>query len=105
MPLKARDVKKSLRAKGFAEENRDHCYYFFVYDGKKSQINTKISHSETEIDDRNCSSMARQMKLSNPQFKDFVECCLTKEAYLAVLIQAGHIVPPPVPNKTSQRNK
>jgi hypothetical protein len=93
VPLKARDVKKSLKAKGFGEENRDHFYYFFVYNGKKSPIHTKISHGETDIDDRNCASMARQIKLTNPQFKNFVDCCLTKEAYLEVLIQTGHIVP------------
>ena len=105
MPLKARDVKKSLKFKGFEEHSRDHFYYFFIYNGKKSQINTKISHGETEIDDRNCSSMAKQIKLTNQQFKNFVECSLTEEAYLAVLIQAGHIVPQKPAEGVSQKTK
>lgn len=105
MPLKARDVKKSLKFKGFAEENRNHFYYFFVYNGKRSPINTKISHGETEIDDRNCSSMARQIKLTNKQFRDFVDCCLSQEAYVEVLIQAGHLVPPKPSDGVSQKAK
>lgn len=105
MPLKARDVKKSLKSKGFAEENRDHFYYFFIYKGKKSPINTKISHGETDIDERNCSSMARQIRLTNQQFKNFVDCRLTEEAYVEALVKGGHIVPPKPPNGVPPKAK
>ena len=99
MPQKARDVKHSLTRKGFEEEARDHWYYVYIYNNRRSHINTKISYSETDISDSNCSNMARQMKLSNPQFRKFVDCALTKEEYLTHLIQAGHIVPEPSPAK------
>jgi hypothetical protein len=97
--FKAREVKSALTSKGFKEENRDHHYYFFYYLGKKSPINTKISFGETDIDPRLSSMMARQVKLTSPNFKNFVDCKLTGENYLELLIEAGHIVPQPSPEK------
>lgn len=102
MPQKVRDVKHSLTAKGFKEEARDHWYYVYIYNDKRSPINTKISHGETEISDPNCSNMAKQMRLSNPQFRKFVDCTLKKEEYLTHLIQGGHIVPEPPPAKSKK---
>jgi hypothetical protein len=102
--FKAREVKKALTGKGFKEENRDHHYYFLYYLGKKSPINTKISFGETDLDPRLSSFMARQIKLTSPKFKDFVDCKLTEEKYVELLIQSGHIVPQPSPakNKSSR---
>ncbi len=92
MPLKVRDVESALKRKGFVESSqRDHKYFFFHINGKKSNIYTKISHGETEIHEKNCSSMAKQIKLSNPDFRKFVECPLTKEQYLDKLIEAKHV--------------
>jgi hypothetical protein len=99
VPQKARDVKQVLQAKGFQEEKRDHWYYVFIYNNKLSHIKTKISHGEVDISDPNCSNMAKQIKLSNPQFRDFVDCRLTKDKYLAHLIEAKHITPEPIPEK------
>ena len=94
MPQKARDVAAALQTKGFREsanKRRDHHYYFFHYHGKKTNIFTKISHGESEIHDRNCSFMAKQMKLNNAQFKDFVDCPLTPEKYLKILVDSKHL--------------
>ncbi len=64
MVFKARDVGASLCGKGFREHaERDHRYYFFYHDGKKSSIKTKISHNAPEIDDYLCSAMSRQIGL------------------------------------------
>jgi hypothetical protein len=90
--FKARDVSAALCAKGFQEDRkRDHRYYFFYHDGRKSSIQTKISHNAADIDDFLCSAMSRQIRLTRPQFKDFVECPLRAEAYLKLLIEAGHL--------------
>ena len=91
MPQKARDVKKALETKGFREQKRDHWYYHFYHNGKKSQIYTKISYGETDISNMLCSAMARQIKLSGRQFESFIECTLTGEMYLKVLIDGKHI--------------
>ncbi|MGA2336999.1 MAG: hypothetical protein ABSG08_16655 [Terriglobales bacterium] len=94
MPQRAQDVKYSLEVKGFRESTegtRDHHYYFFYRNGKKTNILTKISHGEREITDDNCSNMAHQMKLSTSQFHEFVACPLTLEEYLKLLIAGRHL--------------
>jgi len=88
---KAREVKKALKLKGFREEERDHWYYFFYHDGKKTDIYTKISHNERDISRPLCSAMARQMRLSGGQFEEFVNCDLTGEEYLKHLTDARHL--------------
>jgi hypothetical protein len=88
---KARDLKQALTTKGFIEQSGDHWRYFFHYNGLKSSVNTKISHNATEVSTPLCSAMARQMKLTSPQFDQFVECTLTGETYASLLLQAGHV--------------
>lgn len=88
MPLKTRDVKKALSSKGFKEKKeRDHFYYFFYYKGKKTSVFTKISHAQREIGDNICSQMAKQTRLTNGQFRKFVDCHLTETAYIDTLIR------------------
>jgi hypothetical protein len=73
-------------SKGFSENSkRDHHYYFYRHKGKKSDIHTKISHGENEIDDSLCSRMARQIRLTRREFDAFVECGLTAEEYSRML--------------------
>jgi hypothetical protein len=92
LPQKARDVHAVLKSKGFQDKNtQDHVYYFFYYKGKKTNIFTKISHGEREIHDKNCASMAKQMKLNNSQFREFVDCALTAAAYLKFLLDSKHL--------------
>lgn len=96
MPLKTRDVKKALSSKGFQEKKeRDHFYYFFYYKGKKTSIFTKISHGQGEIGDNICSQMAKQTKLTNGQFRRFVDCRLTEGAYIDTLIRGEVLEPQP----------
>jgi len=104
VPQKAREVKAALLKKGFKPEqskpgqkkkNRDHEYFFFYLQDKKTNIFTKISHGETEIHDQNCSHMARQIRLNNSQFKDFVDCPLDGPGYLRILVQGRHVEQPP----------
>ena len=89
MPIRVRDVKQALISKGFEEgRKRDHFYYFLLYEGKKTGIFTKISHGEREINDNLCSQMAKQVRLSNHQFRDLVDCALEKQPYIDLLIGA-----------------
>jgi len=83
-----------LLKKGFreiAKKKRDHEYFFFFHEGKKTNILTKISHGAREIGDPNCSAMAKQMRLSNPQFNEFVGCSLELTHYLKILTD-GHYI-------------
>lgn len=91
MPLKARDVERALTTKGFQKSGGDHHYYFLWHNGQKTHIRTKISHGESEIHDKNCGAMARQIKLTRSQFEDFVECPLTAQKYVELLTTARHL--------------
>jgi hypothetical protein len=88
---KARSVRAALVAKGFREVSRHHYFYFFHYRGKKSHIHTKISHGATDISQSLCGLMAKQIKLTNPQFQQFVDCPLTEEMYADILVRGQHI--------------
>jgi hypothetical protein len=93
VPRKARDIKRALTAKGFQEERRDHWYYVLHVEGKRSSIYTKISHNETDISTPLCSLMARQIKLTNSQFEEFVSSGLKAENYLKLLRASSHLSP------------
>ena len=90
---KAREVKQALNSKGFRPVLRDHIYYFLYHEGRKTQIHTKISHNEKDIDSSLLSQMARQLKVSKSQFNDLLDCPLTADAYLEFLIAERHLVP------------
>lgn len=108
LPQKAQAVKDSLEKKGFqksTKKGRDHEFFFFYHNGKKTNIFTKISYGEREIHDHNCSNMARQIKLSNPQFKEFVDCPLELKDYVQLLIQGKHILQSASPSATSSKGK
>jgi len=103
LPEKADDVKAALLEKGFREGDRDHKFYFFHFKGKKTRVYTKISHGEREIHDENCRNMARQMRLSPLQFSEFVDCPLTLEKYVQILIQGNHLDDPSKQRQTPLR--
>jgi predicted RNA binding protein YcfA (HicA-like mRNA interferase family) len=94
VPQKARDVKRVLTQKGFEEsKGRDHHVYFLKYQGKKTHISTKISHSCSDIHDGLCSAMAREMRLANREFRDFVDCDLTHDGYIEILVSKRELEP------------
>ena len=89
--LKTDKIDKALRKKGFLREERDHHFYFYIYNGKKTAINTKISHSETEIGDPLVIQMSKQIYLNKEQFVKLIECTLDAESYKQILIDKGII--------------
>lgn len=92
MPLKSLLVSQSLLAKGFKQDRaRDHVYFFFYYNGRRTAVRTKISHNEREINDNLCAFMARQMGLTVRQFREFVDCSLTGKMYAELLIRSGRV--------------
>jgi len=91
--MKTRNIGKSLKKKGFEEfsKGKDHKYFYFMKDSKRTSIFTKMSHSHDEISDKLQKAMSSQMKLSIPQFKTFVECTMTGEKYRKHLEENGHL--------------
>jgi hypothetical protein len=95
---KARDVRGALVRKGFTETGggRDHIFYFLYYNQKKTNVWTKISHNETDIRAPLLSGMAKQLKITNREFGDFIECSLDGDGYIRLLIERNTLTPDPI---------
>lgn len=90
--LKIKDIDRSLQAKGFAvEPDRRHIFYYLMVDGKKTSIKTHVSHGEVEIDDPLIDAMKKQTKLKKNEFLDLINCPLSKDEYIQLLIERGFI--------------
>ncbi|MHB8581048.1 MAG: type II toxin-antitoxin system HicA family toxin [Ignavibacteriaceae bacterium] len=81
------DIRKALCKKGFTEENNDHYFYIFTYQNKKTSIHTKISKGSSykTIQQSLLSLISKQLKLTNGELLDFVDCHLQIEDYLKIL--------------------
>ena len=93
MPRATKDVERALTKKGFTlEKKRDHNYYFLYLNGKKTIINTKVSHgSHKDISDGLLNKMMKQMKLPKKEFDEYMNCTFSKEEYLNYLEVNGYI--------------
>jgi len=88
---KTREIKSSLLVKGFQQESTHHEMYWLYISGKRTSIRTRISHGASEYDDKLLGLMAKQLKLRRNEFDEFIECPLTIEEYLKLLIERRHI--------------
>lgn len=91
MPRTAKDVSSALERKGFERRESKDAYFHLWVDGKKTPIFTKMSQGEREIHDGLLGAMARQVRLRKAQFDDLIECPLSKEDYVGILREEGHI--------------
>jgi len=87
--------KRSLKKKGFIEDTSGHhVYYTYYYNGLKTGIWTKMSHSEPGFGDTLLKARKNQMKLGTTKnFLDFMNCPMTKEKYEAYLLGSNLISP------------
>lgn len=85
--LKVKDINESLQKKGFVKKANDHNFFYYMNDGKKTNIRTKTSFgSKGTIGDNLISAMAKQVKLSKAEFLPLIQCTLSKEDYKKILI-------------------
>lgn len=93
MSRATRDVERALQNKGFTLlKGRDHNYYYLYLDGKKTRINTKVSHgSHKDISDGLLIQMRKQMKLPKKEFNQYMDCTFSKEQYINFLKNNGYI--------------
>ena len=90
MPKHRKDVEAALEKKGFIAHDGDHTFYVYhTSDGRKTLAKTKVSHSGKDIPDNILAQMARQCKVTGPQFRDLVDCPLSREQYEAILAGQG----------------
>lgn len=93
MPRATKDVERALSSKGFTlEKKSDHNYYFIYKNGKKTIVNTKVSHgSHKDIDNGLLNKMMKQIKLPKKLFDDYMDCTFSKEQYLKYLEENKYI--------------
>lgn len=89
--LKTTQIDRALRKKGFETLNKDHHFYYYMDNGKKTNIFTKTSHSSDEIGEGLIKMMATQVHLEKNEFKELVQCTLSGEQYRDILISKGFI--------------
>lgn len=95
--LKTRRIDSALKSKGFEKGQGNHRFYSFFYQGKKTHIHTKISHSHDEIGDELISRMADQLFLTKAEFKKLVNCPLKESGYIQILLSKNEL-----PNMSSE---
>lgn len=82
-----RIVRSSLMKKGFVEvPDRKHIFYIFVYNGEETIFQTHMSHNQQPIYDYLISMMANQLGLSRKQFLGLVDCDLSEDDYISIVI-------------------
>ncbi|HXB73341.1 MAG TPA: hypothetical protein VNY05_34200 [Candidatus Acidoferrales bacterium] len=90
--IRAALLVNALLAKGFREvEGRDHRYFFFHVQGRKTAVFTRISHGQRSLDDWMSGQAARQIHLSKRELLSYLECTLSGEAYLQLMIERAFI--------------
>lgn len=77
-------VAKALCSKGFMDTGKDHHrFIYYTLSGIKTAVHTKISRgtSHKGISKDNLGRMAKQCRLSNAEFRDLIDCPLSRENY------------------------
>ncbi len=86
---KVRDIRRSLLVKGFEQQLTHHEMFWLIVNGKRTSVRTRLSHGAREYDDRLLSLMARQLHLSRREFDQLLDCPMSAEDYLRLLIDRG----------------
>ena len=89
--IKTKTVNRSLSSKGFQEDKVDHKFYIFFYNGEKTGIRTKTSHGSKDIGEQIIGVMSKQTRLSKTEFLDLVNCPLSKNDYIELLIKRNYL--------------
>ena len=93
MPINSREFVSALKKKGFDPTDRkDHAE--FLYPG--TLVKTHCSNGAThEFDVTLTKLIATQMRITRPQFENFVNCTFTKDQYKKHLEDQG-VLPKPL---------
>lgn len=85
------EYKKALLSKGFrSDRDTGDEFLYFYFEGKKTQIHTKISHGMREdVGPGLLKMIQRQLKLDKSQTIKFAKCPLTHEEYIKHLQEVG----------------
>jgi hypothetical protein len=81
---------------GLQTRNSGDRLSWFEHEGV-TVVRTKRSQGNKDLPEH---LIRQQLKLNEKQFSDLIDCPLTKEGYVAILIAKGIITPRPTPSRT-----
>ncbi|MBI4330751.1 MAG: hypothetical protein HY673_05690 [Chloroflexi bacterium] len=85
------ELNKALVSKGQANEDRtgDHVFFFITVEGKSYRA-TKLSHSgKGQISSSLLGEISKQMRLTTPELRRFVDCTIEREQWFQLWLQRG----------------
>ena len=104
------DIASSLKRKGFVldtKKGRDHDYYIFEHPGLTTQVYTKLSRGSgyKTYQSKLLGDVSTQLKLTNPQLLQLIDCPMSAEDYVNVLKDKGVIDKKALEAKLSKKKK
>ena len=88
---KARDIEAALKKKGFAQKETHHRIFCLCVNGRITGVHTFLSHGLKDYSADLLAKMKNQLHLSGKEFTDLIQCPLTGERYLQLLVERGII--------------
>jgi hypothetical protein len=82
------EIIRSLSKKGFKEFGGDHKYFALWVDGKRTTVQTHVSHGKGfEISPRSnvFSAMKKQLSLDKSELDQLLSCPMSREKLISVL--------------------
>ena len=90
MQLKKRDVQKIFQKLNLEVRSTHHIYGWLVINGEKI-LRVHYSFGKGNIPSKITEKIRGQLKLNQQNFKDLIECPLTKEDYLEIIKEKGYL--------------
>ena len=79
-------VRQNLLKKGFIEkQGTKHILYKFEPYGIMTEIQTKMSRNDQDLNDYLLDQMKKQLYLDKKDFFDFIDCPLSEADYIKIL--------------------
>ena len=82
-----------MTGKGFGVRQSKHRVLTLYYEEKKTSVSTIISHNQQDYSDSLLGQMARQFSLSKEELKDLIDCPLSYDELIRLLIERKRITP------------
>lgn len=93
-----KDIERALLAKGFekisSKQKSHHSFYYFIYNGKRSSINTYLSHGAKSSDygPELMNKIKHQLKFQDTKTAEsFLDCPFKEKQYIDMLEKAGEL--------------
>jgi hypothetical protein len=83
--------KVALKKKGFAQKDTHHRMSCLCVNGRITGVHTFMSHGQKDYSADLLAKMKNQLHLSGKEFADLIQCPLTREQYLRLLVERGVI--------------